>query len=203
MIGTKESVLFGALLWYATRCVAEGDYPVLRAMRFGPKEIEALGDLRLDDLHRMGSVPAHCLAITLDRKLFWRMMERLVELRASSELQEALIKADASKEMMRHYFGLAGREITRRRRTLAPGLPMGRPPEPDEDTARRLWRELAPRLESSGPGGLGPETVLEIHRKTGAPVRAVWAAVQQWTEDNGPRGSGGGQSDDGGAGEGW
>ena len=186
MSGTKESELVTAVLLYAMRCLAEGDQHALRAMRFGPKEIEALRQLRVEDLYRMASLPAHCLAIGLDRKLFWPMMERVRALRESSELQEALIKADAPLEMMRVCFGLGTREYTRQRRMLVATPAIGRPPEPDEATARRLWRELAPKLESSGPGGLQPEAYLAVHRETGVPVRAVWNAARRWIEDHSP-----------------
>ena len=186
MSGTKESELVAAVLLYAMRCVAEGDHHALRAMSFGPREIEALRELRLEDLYRMASLSAHCLAIGLDRKLFWPMMERLRALRESRELQEALIKADAPLEMMRCCFGVGAREYRRLRHKLLATRTMGRPPEPDEDTAHRLWRELAPKLESSGSGGLQPEMVLAVHRETGAPVRAVWNAARRWNEDGSP-----------------
>ena len=42
MEGTKESDLVTAVLFYAMRCLAEGDQAALRNMNFGIKEIEAL-----------------------------------------------------------------------------------------------------------------------------------------------------------------
>ena len=56
MIGTKEADLVTAVLLYAMRCLAEGDQHALRAMQFGPKEIEALRELNLADLYRVGEV---------------------------------------------------------------------------------------------------------------------------------------------------
>ena len=37
--GTKESELVMAVLLYAIRCLAEGDYHALRGMNFGPEEV--------------------------------------------------------------------------------------------------------------------------------------------------------------------
>ena len=116
--------------------------------------------LSLDDRYRMASLRAHCLSIRLDRKLFRPMIERLRALRESEALQMEPIKADAPSERMRRCFGLGGLEYARLRRMLVASPAVGRPPEPDEDTAHRLWRELAPPLEASGPGGPGPETYL-------------------------------------------
>ena len=149
--------------------------------------------LSLDDRYRMASLRAHCLAICLDRKLFRPMIERLRALRESEALQMEPIKADAPSEMMRRCFGLGGREYTRLRRMLVASPAIGRPPEPDEDTAHRLWRELAPQLEASGPGGPGPESYLAVHRRSGAPLRDVWNVAQRWLEHgdaHGPDGSG-------------
>ena len=182
MSGSKEAELVTAVLLYASRCLAEGDQHALRAMRFGAKEVEALGELSVEDLYGVGSLQAHCLAIRLERKLFWTMIERLRALRESKALQKELIQADAPFEMMRRCFGLGGREYTRLRRMLVATPAIGRPPEPDEDTAHRLWRALAPSLESSGSEGPRPETYLAVHRETGATLRAVWNAAQRWLE---------------------
>ena len=186
----KESELVTAVLLYAVRCIAEGDQHALRAMNFGPREIEALGELSLEDLYRAGSLRSHFLSIGLDRKLFWPMMKRLRRMRESKELQRELIKADAPLEMMRRCFGLGAREYKRLRRMLVATPAVGRPPEPDEATAHRLWRELAPEMRTSGPGGLRPEAVLAVHLRTGAPVRAVWSAAQQWVGRRGDGGAG-------------
>ena len=187
----KESELLTAVLLYVMRCVAEGDQHALRAMCVGPKEIEALNELSLEDLYRVAPLRAHCLAIRLDRKLFWPMIERLRAQRESKDVQRDLIKADAPQEMMRRCFGLSGREYARLRRMLMASPAIGRPPEPDEDTAHRLWRELSPKLHSSGPGGPRPEAYLAVHRETGAPLRAVWNAAQRWLEHGDVHGPGG------------
>lgn len=180
MKGAKEAELVTAVLLYAMRCLAEGDQHALRSMGFGAREIEALKDLSLEDLYRVASLPAHCLAIRVDRELFWPMMERLRQARESKALQRELVKADAPFEMMRRFFGLGGREYTRQRRMLVASPAVGRPPEPDEETAHRLWRALSPKLQAGGPDGPGPEVYLEVHRESGAPLRAVWNAAQRW-----------------------
>ena len=52
MAGSKEAELVTAALLYAVRCHAEGDQLALRAMNFGPREVQALQGLDLADLAR-------------------------------------------------------------------------------------------------------------------------------------------------------
>lgn len=182
MIGTKEADLVTAVLLYAMRCLAEGDQHALRALQFGPREIEALRELNLADLYRIGALQAHCLSISLDRDVFWPMIANLRARRESEELQRDLIQADAPLEMMRRLFGVGSREYTRLRRMLAVKPAVGRPPEPDEETSHRLWRALATRLEAAADGELDPAEYLKIHEESGASMRAIWNLVQRWLE---------------------
>jgi hypothetical protein len=182
MIGTKEADLVTAVLLYAMRCLAEGDQHALRAMRFGPKEIEALRELNLADLYRVGALQAHCLSIALDRDVFWPMVANLRTTRQSEELQRDLIQADAPLEMMKTLFGVGSREYTRLRRMLAVEPGVGRPPEPDEATSHRLWRALSPRIEAAGEDELDPKEYLAVQRESGASMRAVWNLAQRLLE---------------------
>lgn len=182
MSGTKEADLVTAVLLYAMRCLAEGDQHALRAMQFGPKEIEALRELNLADLYRVGVLQAHCLRIELEREVYWPMMANLRATRENEELQRDLIQADAPLEMMRTLFGVGSREYTRLRRllTVEPGI--GRPPDPDEATAHRLWHALSERLRSGDKDGLEPKEYLAIHEESGASMRAIWNQAQRWLE---------------------
>jgi hypothetical protein len=182
MIGTKEADLVTAVLLYAMRCVAEGDQHALRAMHFGPKEVEALRELNLADLYRVGSLQAHCLAIHLDRDVFWPLLANLRATREAEELQRDLIQADAPLEMMRSLFGVGSREYTRLRRMLALEPAVGRPPEPDEDTSHKLWRALSAHLQSDAEEPLDAKQYLLVHEESGAPMRAIWSVAQRWLQ---------------------
>jgi hypothetical protein len=182
MIGTKEADLVTAVLLYAMRCVAEADQHALRGMQFGPKEIEALRELNLADLYRVGSLQAHCLDIHLNRDAFWPMMAHLRGAREDEELQRDLIQADAPLEMMRSLFGVGSREYTRVRRMLALEPAVGRPAEPDEETAHKLWRSLSARLKTDPSAPLEPNEYLAIHEESGASMRAIWNVAQRWAK---------------------
>ena len=180
MIGTKEADLVTAVLLYAMRCLAEGDQYALRGMRFGPKEIEALRDLNLSDLYRVGALQAHCLDIRLNRDVFWPMLAHLQGTREDEELQRDLIQADAPLEMMRRFFGVGAREYTRLRRMLALDPVIGRPAEPDEATAHAIWHAITARLKSDPERPLDARDYLDIHGQCGASVRAIWHIGERW-----------------------
>ena len=182
MIGTKEADLVTAVLLYAMRCLAEGDQPALRAMRFGPKEVEALRELNLSDLYRVGALQAHCLAIYLDRDVFWPMLANLRAARSNEELARDLIQADAPLEMMRALFGVGSREYSRLRRTFVLAPAVGRPPEPDEETSHKLWRALSAHLTGDPNEPLDAQQYLAVHEESGAPMRAIWNLAQRWLE---------------------
>ena len=182
MEGTKESDLVTAVLFYAMRCLAEGDQAALRNMNFGIKEIEALRALQVADLYRIETLRAHCLEIGLNRQVYWPMIERLSTERAMEETIQALIAADAPQEMMQVLFGLNGRDYTRLRRLLAADPAIGRPPELDEAGSHRLWAAWSARVDDEASGLLTAEDYLGLHRETGLSLRAIWSQTQRWAQ---------------------
>jgi len=180
--GTKESDLIAAVLMYAIRCLAEGDQAALRAMNFGPREIEALREMNLSDLYRVESLRAHCLDIVLNRDVYWPMIEHLRRQRESEELQQVLIAADAPLEMVQTLFGLGSREYTRLRRMLTVDPSVGRPAEPDEDSTHTLWNAWLQRADREDDGPLPAKEYLAIHQETGIPMRAIWNLLQRWSQ---------------------
>jgi len=187
MAGSKEAELVTAVLLYAVRCHAEGDHAALRAMNFGPREVQALEGLDLADLARVRSLPSHCLSLALDRDLFWALVGHLKRERESAAVQEALMQADAPLEMMRALFGLGSREYTQRRRELGVTPVVGRSPEPEEAIAAAVWAAWSRRREVSGGVSLCAADYLAIHRETGATLRALWGLVRRWlAEEDSP-----------------
>jgi hypothetical protein len=182
MEGTKESDLVTAVLFYAMRCLAEGDQAALRNMNFGIKEIEALRALQVADLYRIETLRAHCLEIGLNRQVYWPMIERLSAERAIEETIQALIVADAPQEMMQVLFGLNGRDYTRLRRLLAADPAIGRPPELDEAGSHRLWAAWSTRVDDEASGLLTAEDYLVLHKETGLSLRAIWSQTQRWAQ---------------------
>ena len=184
--GTKESELVMAVLLYAIRCLAEGDQHALHGMNFGPEEVAALRELNLADLYRAGSLQAHCLAIRLNRAVYWPMLTHLRQQRESETVQRDLIQADAPLEMMRSLFGVGSREYTRLRRLLTVDPSIGRPAEPDEATSHAVWQAWSKRVKENPSASLTPEDYLALGEDTGASLRAVWNLIQRWAEYGDP-----------------
>jgi hypothetical protein len=180
MAATKEADLINAVLRYAIRCLADGDRESLRAMNFGPKEIEALRGMHLADLPRLESLGAHCLEIDLNRDVYWTMVAHLQRERAAEALQHDLIKADAPFEMLQTFFGLSSREYSRLRRVLSAAPAVGRPPEADEVSQQTLWAAWTRRRTGSDAELLTPVAYLDLHRETGIGLRAIWNLTRRW-----------------------
>ena len=188
MATTKEADLTTAVLMYAIRCLGEADQSALRAMGFGPKEIDVLQRLNIADLYRVEAIRAHCLRIDLNREVFCHMVEYIRQLRESDELQQTLIKADAPQEMMQALFGVSAKEYTRRRRqmTLAPAV--GRPAEPDEDKAHALWKAWKARVKDEDAELLTAEDYLALKAATDVELRAIWHLTRRWAQYGNPEG---------------
>ena len=182
MMGNKESELTTAILQYAIRCLTEGDQAALRNMNFGPREVEALREMKLGDLCHIESLRAHCLKIALEREVYWPMVENLRGLRKSAELQKALIRADAAQEMMEKLYGMGAREYVRLRRMLVVDTVVGRPPEPTEAEIQTLWDAWKQRIEGREDILLQGEEYLALHEETGIALRAIWSQTRRWME---------------------
>ena len=180
MEGSKESELVMAVLMYAVRCQLEGDLAALRDMNFGPKEIAALRDMKLGDLCRVESLRAHCLAIGLNRDVYWPMIANLRDRRESEELQHALITADGPQEMLQSLFGMSSREYTRLRRSLIDSPIVGRPPDPDEAAAAQLWQAWQ-AIDRDGDEPMDAGEYLKLHDDTGLSLRIIWRQIQRWS----------------------
>ncbi|GAB3100450.1 DUF2857 domain-containing protein [Aestuariicella hydrocarbonica] len=180
MSSSKEADLTTAVLMYAMRCLAEGDQQALRAMNFGPKELDALTEMNLGDLYRADALRVHCLHIGLNREVFWPMLEHLRHQRASEELQRSLLVADAPLEMMQQLFGVSSREYTRWRRLLTLAPSVGRPPELSEADTHALWYAWQAQLQQQDGGSLTATDFLSLHHETGIGLRSLWALVQRW-----------------------
>jgi hypothetical protein len=182
MSSSKEADLTTAVLLYAMRCLAEGDQQALRAMNFGPKELEALKDMNLSDLYRADALRVHCLKIGLDRAVFWPMLEHLQRQRETEDLQRTMIVADAPLEMMQQLFGLSSREYTRWRRLLTLAPSVGRPSEPSEEDTHKLWYAWEDRKQVRGDNPLIASDYLALQQKTDIGLRAIWLLVQRWED---------------------
>ncbi len=63
---TKEADLNTAILFYAHRCVAEGDYKRLATLGFEPQDVRSLRQLTLSSLQHLAGIKGHMLKARVD-----------------------------------------------------------------------------------------------------------------------------------------
>lgn len=188
MTSSKEADLTAAVFMYAIRCLAEADHSSLRAMGFGPREIDELQRLNIADLYRAEAIRVHCLRVNLNREVFWHMVDHIRQLRKSEELQLTLIKEDAPQEMIEALFGMSAKEYTRQRRLLTLASAVGRPAEPEEEKSHALWKAWKARVKDEDIELLPPEEYLALKAETDVELRAIWHLTRRWAQYGNPEG---------------
>lgn len=181
MIKTKEAELTSAVLMYTIRCIAEGDFAALRQMQVGDREIEAMKRIGIRDLFHAGSLRSHCVSIELKRDVFWSMIRYMRDQSEIDEHVQVLIERDAPFEMLREFFGMSTREYTRRRRERSALTNAGRPQEPTDEEADRLWDAWQSEPEKDANGRLSNiRSYIELSKKLSIPLRSIWLLTERW-----------------------
>ncbi|MCY3884107.1 MAG: STY4526/YPO1902 family pathogenicity island replication protein [Gammaproteobacteria bacterium] len=181
MIKTKEAELTSAVLMYAIRCIAEGDFAALRQMQVGNREIEAMKSIGIRDLFHAGSLRSHCVSIELNRDVFWSMIRYMKDQSEVDDHVQVLIERDAPFEMLREFYGMSTREYTRRRRERSDLTNAGRPHEPTDEEADRLWDEWHSVTEKDANGRLTDiGSYVSLSEKLSIPMRSIWLLTERW-----------------------
>ncbi len=162
---------------------SKGDHQALRAMNFGPKEVDALADVALGDILRMASLRAHCLRIELNRGLFWPMIEHLRRQRTDDNLLNDLIDADAPLDMARSFYGIGPLEYSKIRQWRGLSAGIGRPRQPTETETHAVWNAWKQKVKALGGVDLPANDYLQIHRETAVSLRLIWNLTREWAED--------------------
>lgn len=183
MIKTKEAELTSAVLLYAIRCIAEGDYAALRQMHMGDREIDEMKRIGIRDLYHAGSLRSHCVSIQLNKDVFWSMIRYMRTQTETDDVLQTIIDKDAPFELVRNFYGLSTREYTRRRRAGTGLTSAGRPQEPTDEEADRLWDEWNAIEDKDANGRLStPNGYLKLSDELGISLRSVWLLTERWIE---------------------
>lgn len=175
---TNESNLTLATLIYATHCLEQGDWAVLRDLNFGEQEVKALKALQFSDfLSVAGRMDGHVLDIRLDRERFWLVLKEMKVERAAERLKSELVCREAPVDMMRQLFGMTdGQYIALRRRCRRGRRGAGRPAEPDTDTMNTIWRAWHHRMNGKEPASA--DEWLTLSDDTGTDCRTLWRFIR-------------------------
>ncbi|MCY4142661.1 MAG: STY4526/YPO1902 family pathogenicity island replication protein [Gammaproteobacteria bacterium] len=181
MMKTKEAELTSAVLLYAIRCVAEGDYAALRQMQMGDREIDEMKRIGIRDLYNAGSLRSHCVSIQLNRDVFWSMIRYMRAQTETDDSLQELIDQDAPFELVRNFYGLSTREYTRRRKSGTGLTNAGRPQEPTDEEVDRLW-DVWETIEGRDANGRlsTPARYLQLSEELNIPLRSIWLLTERW-----------------------
>ena len=167
-----------AVLRCAAASLRRGDLATLRDLGFGVAEIDAVRGLTLDQMDRLAErAEGHVLQVRLNRQAFWDLIDELRAERSDEEAQMALLRRDAPQEMMEVLYGMGPKRYTRLRRNLDMPPAVGRPAEPTEAEARRVWQAWE---------ALGADTDmsavewLRLCDRAGVSCRVAWRLVARW-----------------------
>ena len=173
------------LLQFVANRLRDRDTTVLKSMGFGPAEIEALGELKLNEFAALGRrMPDHLMRVELDRKAFHLMLEQTQrDTRQQIEITLQLLRCDASHEMMRRLFGIGSRDFAQLRNTLELPPIVGRPSHPTEEEARNIW-DIWSGLGLQHPSIASPEQWLQVVQQCGLSAGLVWRLIWKWYEED-------------------
>ena len=185
MLKTKEAELTSAVLLYAIRCIAEGDFKALRKLNVGEREVNEMKRIGIRELYHAGSMRSHCVSVKLNRDMFWSMIRHMREQSHTDDVLQLLIDKDAPFELVRDFYGLSAREYTKRRSSakVKNKIGRGRPVEPTIEESDRLWKAWRSHPGKDDSGRLiSAEDYMVLADKLDMSIRSVWLLTERWNE---------------------
>ncbi|MGQ0700572.1 MAG: STY4526/YPO1902 family pathogenicity island replication protein [Panacagrimonas sp.] len=180
---SKENDLTFAVLNYASRCVAEGDFHAFRGLGFQIEDIGVIERLSLAELQLLSTSRSHAINVSLDREAWGWLLKRVRRQRSRDALALALIRLDAPNAMMASLFSYTDRDYASRREAcgIKETLAGGRPPSASEDDERHLWDLWVRLAKADTPQQLRADDLWLVVAKEGRPpVRTAWNLIQKW-----------------------
>jgi len=171
-----------AALRFAATCVERGDWAALRDTGIGEEDARALSNLKLSELDLLEQrLDGHVLQIHFDPTALRIVMDQIHSDAKLKETKLELIKRDAPADMMEALFGMGGKQYNMMRRLVRAPRAVGRPPEVDEDSVRKIWMTW----EALGNAEALPTPTewISLSDQSGFSVRTVWRVMQRWFED--------------------
>ena len=183
---TKEAELNEAVLRFATRCLAEGDLPMLAELGFKRDDIERLQELCLGDLRHLAGIKGHMLKPLIDRDCFHKVLAHINHNRETEAVSHYLLQHDAPLDMMHTLFGMSGGEYAGRRRMLGIIGGIGRTREPSEAQELAVWKAYKARTKDTTET-LNLHDWVAIFKESNVPLRNIWQLINRWSQLDGIR----------------
>lgn len=176
---SKEAELNSALLQYLGKCLAEGDDATLAHLGLDRHDTQAIASLYLSDLDHLRSAHFPLLREgSIDRDLFYRLIEHVRRLRDRESVRDELLRLDAPLPLMKHFFGMDSAEYAEHGRRLGVLRAVGRPVDPSQADEALIWQALTAFGKPDGED-LSAEECLALCQQTGVSPRTVWLVTHR------------------------
>ncbi|MGH8472720.1 MAG: STY4526/YPO1902 family pathogenicity island replication protein [Gammaproteobacteria bacterium] len=179
MRASKEAELNAAVLQYLGKCLAEGDDATLTHLGLDRQDAVAIESLYLRDLEHLTSAHFPLLREgSIDRDLFYRLIEHVRRQRDQGSVRDELLRLDAPLALMNHFFGMDSAEYAEHGRRLGLMRALGRPADPSEAEETLIWQALTALGKPDGED-LTAEECLALCKQTGVSPRTVWLVTHR------------------------
>ncbi|MGH9896894.1 MAG: STY4526/YPO1902 family pathogenicity island replication protein [bacterium] len=179
MRASKEAELNAAVLQYLGRCLAEGDDATLTHLGLDRHDTQEIASLYLSDLDHLSSAHFPLLRQgSIDRDLFYRLIDHVRRLRDRESVRDELLRLDAPLALMNHFFGMDSAEYAEHGCRLGLMRTLGRPADPSEAEERLIWQTLTALGKPEGED-LSAEECLALCKETAVSPRTVWLVTHR------------------------
>jgi len=167
------------VLQYLGKCLAEGDDATLAHLGLDRHDAQEIASLYLSDLEHLSSTHFPLLRRgSIDRDLFYRLIEHVHHLRDRESVRDQLLRFDAPLALMNHLFGMDSNEYAERGRRLGVLRALGRPVDANEAEEALICEALTALGKPEG-GDLSAEEYLALYKQTGLSLRTLWLVTHR------------------------
>ncbi|HCQ8422346.1 TPA: DUF2857 family protein [Klebsiella oxytoca] len=172
------------LLWELIDDIRQGLFSRCKSCGLTTEDIRLLTELQLDDVIYIARSSVSVVSYQVDPGLLRALIGQAREDRARKTLAERAVSLGASAKMMGFFFGWTGRDVARYRELNPDSLfSRGRPPIPDEQTARDVIQRLRQAgITAETEDFAMLEIMIDIAQQCKIPVCSVWHVIEETLE---------------------
>lgn len=172
------------LLWELIDDIRQGIFSRCKSCGLTTNDIRLLTELQLDDIIYIARSNVSVISYQVDPGLLRALIGQAREDRARKTLAERAVSLGASAKMMGFFFGWTGRDVARYRELNPDSLfSRGRPPIPNEQTARDVIQQLRQAgITAETEDFAMLEIMIDIAQQSKIPVCSVWHVIEETLE---------------------
>ena len=162
------------LFTFAARCMVQGDTSSLNSIGLSARDIPHLRQLSL----------SHIVAMSERGSDLHAYLKKARYESTRGELERALLKEGAPRELMMALFRMSTRRYSAERVRLGVAGPRGRPmtAHMDSSSEQSIWRLWVTLADEHDPSRLlNADSWLLIAKELPGKLRSAWSLIQQWS----------------------